>query len=418
VNATAPVTATPSGTPARSGHTAGRRPGPAGGPAGGAAGGPTAGGWRGWRWPLAAVALILLSGLTAALLRPVPGPDLPLDPASTAPGGSHALADLLGQRGVRVVRAGTVAAAVSAAGAGPSTIVVTSPGQLTAAGLAALARSPGWLVLVAPTPAALTTLAPGVTAVADAPVSSRPPGCGLPAARLAGTASLGGVLLRTARPAAVRCYPVTGPQPGLAALVRFPGPGRTVTVLGTGVPLTNRRLAAGGNAALALNLLGAHGQVVWLVPGPAAAALPGRPGPAAALVPRPAVLVAWELAVAAVLAALWRLRRFGPLVAEPMPVVVRASETAEGHGRLYQARRARDRAAATLRGTTLSALLPRLGLPRGAAPAAVCAEISRRTGRPVPQLEALLYGPVPADNGALVQLAADLDSVESEVLTQ
>ena len=51
------------------------------------------------------------------------------------------------------------------------------------------------------------------------------------------------------------------------------------------------------------------------------------------LVPGPVYLVIAEIAVALVLTALWRMRRFGPLVFEPLPVVVRASETAEGHGR-------------------------------------------------------------------------------------
>ena len=58
------------------------------------------------------------------------------------------------------------------------------------------------------------------------------------------------------------CYPGTA---GLAG--RYLA-GRTITVLGTGDPLTNASLARQGNAALALNLLGARSRVVWLVPGP------------------------------------------------------------------------------------------------------------------------------------------------------
>src|SRR5690606_41722785 len=55
------------------------------------------------------------------------------------------------------------------------------------------------------------------------------------------------------------------------------------------------------------------------------------------------------LIVVVVLLAWWQGRRLGPLVTEPLPVVVRASETVEGRGRLYRSRRARDRAAEALR---------------------------------------------------------------------
>ena len=48
-----------------------------------------------------------------------------------------------------------------------------------------------------------------------------------------------------------------------------------------------------------------------------------------------------RLIVAAVLAAAARARRLGAPVAEPLPVLVPATETVTGRGRLYQ--RSRDR---------------------------------------------------------------------------
>src|SRR5580693_10575207 len=80
------------------------------------------------------------------------------------------------------------------------------------------------------------------------------------------------------------------------------------------------------------------------------------------LVPWPVYLIAIQLCVAALLAAAWRARRLGPLVAERLPVVVRAAETAEGHGRLYHARRARDRAAEQLRAAAAGRLSRFTGL--------------------------------------------------------
>ena len=80
------------------------------------------------------------------------------------------------------------------------------------------------------------------------------------------------------------------------------------------------------------------------------------------------------------LAALWQGRRLGPLVAEQLPVVVRASETVEGRGRLYRSRRARDRAADALRTATLQRMLPRLGLGAARATAVVAAVAGRCAG--------------------------------------
>jgi hypothetical protein len=96
--------------------------------------------------------------------------------------------------------------------------------------------------------------------------------------------------------------------------------------------------------------------------------------------------------------------------------VVRASETVEGHGRLYRARRARGRAAAALRAATLARITTRLGLPRTALPEAVCAELAARTGRDADGIQAVLFGQAPRDDAALVSLASDLDSLEGQVL--
>jgi len=124
-----------------------------------------------------------------------------------------------------------------------------------------------------------------------------------------------------------------------------------------------------------------------------------------------------QLGIVVLLTALWRMRRLGPLIAEPLPAVVRACETVQGHGRLYRSRRARDRAAAALRGAALGRIAARLGLPRGTPPQATCGELASRTGRGADEIRAVLFGPVPADDAALVRLATDLDALEGQVLT-
>jgi hypothetical protein len=80
------------------------------------------------------------------------------------------------------------------------------------------------------------------------------------------------LLLGTVTSTDQQCYASTsGPT-----LIQLRVRGRTVTVLGTGAPLTNARLASTGNAALAINLLPRH-RIVWLVPAAVAVALTPRP---------------------------------------------------------------------------------------------------------------------------------------------
>jgi hypothetical protein len=401
---------------------------------------PTAGElWRKWRVPLAIVALILLGGTVIALLQPGVVVTGYLDPAGTGSTGAHAITDILSDRGDTVIRAITPAAAEAAvrgpaaggATAGGVTLVVTSPSLLTAGQLDGLARVDADRVLIGPDRAALFALAPRVELVGTAPVQALSPGCGLTAARLAGNADLGGLEL-AARPTprgarrgaagrAALCYP-TG---GSASLVRYTAAGRVITVLGSGNALTNGSLAHLGNAALALNLLGAHTRIVWLVPGPGLpGGLAGGGAPANGqrsllrLIPLPAYLVTIQLGIAVLLAAAWRARRLGPLVPEPLPVVVRASETAEGHAGLYRSRRARGRAAAALRTAMLARTVPALGLAPGTGAAEVAAAFSARSGSGQARIEAMLFGPVPGDDAALVALAHDLDALEREVRTQ
>ena len=238
----------------------------------------------------------------------------------------------------------------------------------------------------------------------------------LPApAVLAGTADMGRTTL--AVPSSVasgvqQCYPVGGNP----SLVQLTVRGRLVTILGTGAPLSNNALASQGNAALAIDLMPSR-RIVWLVPPPAAAATAAGPTTFYRLVPLTAYLIAIQLGVALLLAVAWRARRLGPLVAEPLPVVVRAAETAEGHARLYQSRRARARAAEALRDGVVSRLSPRAGLPAGASQQAVVAALAPRSPRAQSDVAGLLYGPPPESDRALVDLARNLDELEREVGT-
>jgi hypothetical protein len=373
--------------------------------------------WRRWRTAAIIVAIILVGGILMALLTPVSSPaNSYLDPASTGPAGTRALADILTDRGTAVDRVSTPGGALAAVRHGAGALLITSPRLLSDRQLTALAAAPvAVLILVEPDQAALTALTPGVLVDGSSAVAARPPGCTLQAATLAGSADMGGIGLGI--PASVAataaCYRSDG-QPTLAVFTDGP---RVVTILGIGAPLENQYLAQLGNAALALNLLGTQSRIAWLVPQPAVLTAPAGAGRQSIwpLIPRAAYLVAIELAIAVLLAAAWRSRRLGPLVPEKLPVVVRASETVEGHARLYQTRRARDRAASALRDATIARIAPAIGLAAGTAAPAVTAALETRSGLDLGRIGQLLYGPAPRSDSELVRLAEDLDALEREV---
>jgi hypothetical protein len=403
---TPPVTPTTPATPATpSGRVATARPD-----------GAAAGRWREWRTPIVVSLIVLLAGAAIALLQPSPSVFGYLSPDDTTATGSHALADLLAARGHAVDTVTTVPAAVGAATT-DSTLVITSPYLLTARQLRELGRTGADVVVAEPDQDTLRALAPQVSLSGGEPLGAQPPNCPLRAAILAGPADLGGPGLHVTPAANVtQCYPVGG----LPTLVQIRSGGRLVTLLSSGAPLSNAYLARDGNAALAINLLSARGPVVWLVPQvvvPASGATSGS-RPFIDQVPLAAWLVAIELGVALLLAALWRARRLGPLVTERLPVVVRASETVEGHARLYRSRRARDRVAATLRQAAVARLAPAIGLPPTADPPAVTAALTARSPRDQAEIGALLYGPPPGSDAELVTLASDLDALEGEVRRQ
>ncbi|MDR1806680.1 MAG: DUF4350 domain-containing protein, partial [Propionibacteriaceae bacterium] len=107
-------------------------------------------------------------------------------------------------------------------------------------------------------------------------------------------------------------------------------------------------------------------------------------------------------------------RRLGPLVPEPLPVAVPASEAAAGLARLYRQAGARGHAAAGLRAATAGRLAARLGLPPNAQPATVGERLGLALGRDPGTIVGLLYGPPPATDAELVALAQQLHEVESE----
>jgi hypothetical protein len=363
-----------------------------------------------WRWPAAAALAVIAAGAVIALLQPAPATAV-LDPNGTGSTGGHALADLLTARGQHVLK---TAAPEGAATATRALELVTSPDSLSPAQLAQAGRFPGDVLLVDPDPRALRAVAPAIRIAGDDITTHVvKPACALREAAIAGDVYLGGAALGTANPAAQQCYPGRSGY----GLISYADGTRTISVLGTGTPLTNGYLGERGDAALAMNLLSNATEIVWLVPSPANAA-PLRAGGSGSgtgsffsLVPWPVYLIAIQLAVAVLLAAAWRARRLGPLVAEQLPVIVPAAETVEGHGRLYQSLRARDGAAAKLRAAARSGIARLTDADTAARPDAIAA----RTGQTPAEVAGLLDGPPPKTDEALVALATELDTLMRKI---
>lgn len=367
--------------------------------------------WLAARAPLAIVALIVAGGIVLALANGSSQGGA-LDPRSAAPGGSRALANLLEEHGVRVELVETAADAKARLARGEATLLLTTPGLLEPTEARRISASAAEVVVLAPEQEHVQALAPGTEVAGHPDERPRTPGCSWAPAAAAGKASAGGVGYATKREGR-HCYP-TGDG---AALLRVTGDGAPVTLLGTSTPLTNAALATEGNAALAMRLLGTHERLVWYVPSPGDPSLRQGDQTLAELLPDGWKFGLIQLAVAAVCFALWRARRLGPVVSEPLPVVVRAAETTEGRARLYLKAGAADHAAEALRAAARFRIATRLGLTADAEPNAVVAAAAARTGRAQQDVGQLLYGPAPGDDDALVRIVDALDRLENEVRT-
>lgn len=362
--------------------------------------------WRNGRWVVLAL-IVIVAVATVGTLLTASRPGAPMDPQSTSPDGVRALVTLLRDRGVEVVEAGSVAN-VEGAARDDTLIVFAETSRLTdGEQLRRLADLPGDRLLLEPVSRVREALAPQLRSDGVSSFAPRP-GCDLREANRAGDAQLG--LAQSYRAAEqglalTRCYD--------GALVRYTEAGRTNTVVGTSEFMTNAGLLKQGNAALAMNLVGGAPRVIWYVPQEREGA--GGTASLSDLIPDQVGWIVLQLSLAVALLAIWQGRRLGPLVAEQLPVVIRASETVEGRGRLYRSRRARDRAADALRTATRTRLLPRLGLPANAQPPAVVQAVAQRTGTDPQGVAHAMYGPAPATDADLVIIAHQLDDIERQV---
>lgn len=331
------------------------------------------------------------------------------------PQGARAAAQILAGQGVTVNQTEsfqeTLAAARKAAGngSGSTVLVYDQRGFLGPERLRRLLAGTDRLVVVSPRLATLTGLGSSIRQAGVVPASEQTlqPGCAIADAQAAGNISADGGFLYTG---GTVCYGAAGTGRGVYAAAEN---GRLVVVGSTAV-ISNRFLAANGNAALTLRTLGSHGHLIWYLPGPGD--LEGSPAPKtlAELAPEWAPFVAPWLIVVALFAMLWRGRRLGPLVFEPLPVVVKSAETAEGRARLYHEAHDVARAADILRAGTTVRLAAALRMGAAADSVDVAAAAARQLDSTLPEILRILQHR-PGTEAELVRWAQDLVRLEKLV---
>lgn len=363
--------------------------------------------WSRWRAPIGvAVFLVVIASILAIVGSSATS--RPLDPADPSAGGGRALAQLVRDRGVQVAPVH----AVSGTNATGATVFIPDPASLSRGDLEHLVTQARTLVVVAPSDREMEALGVVATPLPSGLVQDTlSADCAFSPAEVAGRVRYDGGTY--AAPAAQeQCY-----SNGVASGLFVYDTGRSrVVVLGSGRTLSNEWLGDEGDAALGLGLLSGSPRLLWIVPRPPTQAPADRPSKGLfALLPERVLWAALQLSVGVLLLALWRARRVGPVVAEPLPVVVRATETVEGRARLLRAARARETAAAALRAAAVERMRDRLGLGPDSTSPAVVESVSRHSDWRPADVQQALYGPAPTDDAHLIRLIRELDQLDRAV---
>jgi hypothetical protein len=389
---------------------------------------------RSLRWPLVILGGITIVAVLVALAAPSRS-DIRFAPNNPDPEGGMAVAEVLGNLGVDVTFTQSITEAESLAHDGATLLIANDPylegqayGNVLQRYRNVVLASPQWdlVDLVALQSEQPLTMAGTVGSGENAAE------CSLSSASTAGTiTSFGGGFELYEEydydafendPDYVPADPYEDLPEGSAFcfpdgwgyhLVQLPlGNDRQITLFDDSAAWSNARITAEGNAALALHLLGHSDSLVWLLPLEDAPTYTGTDSPT---LPPGFELAAFVALVVAVFLALWQGRRFGPVITENLPVVVKASETSLGRARLYRSVGARGRAAAALRAGTATRLAARLGISSSSHSEPLIAAIAHASRTPESEIRELLFGAAPMNDLELTALAGRLTALESEI---
>jgi hypothetical protein len=371
------------------------------------------------RWVLIGLVVVVI-GVVMTWRGPGPASTAPLDPRNPSPVGAQALAQVLATHGVDVTVARGQTELERARLDRDTTILVARTGDLAQATIQRLtrfSREAERLVVVNPDPWVVRYLSADVDVdqrrrsaddFADVGSDCRTTDV-RPGETMSHTQSE--FQLVAGAPAA-GCLTHDGHSVYLSLSASEQRP--PLILLGSSSALTNEEIDEADNAAIVLRTLGHSSRLVWYVPSISDVPSSDRSRTDQLLPPwlGPSLLVVL-FSVLAVL--LWRGRRLGRLVREPLPVVVRAVETTESRGRIY--RRAKDsgRAAMVLQEATRRRLAGYLGLPVSGPTHTLVLAVAGATRRRPEEVDHLLGGPPPTTDSHLLGLAAQLAALEKEV---
>ncbi|WP_298868087.1 DUF4350 domain-containing protein [uncultured Microbacterium sp.] len=354
------------------------------------------------------IVIVLVLGVVLLTTRlPMIGADMSgtLSPSNPGPSGAKALAELARDQGVDITETRSRVEAASMLGP-DATLVLTDPYTLSDDGVRTLLERADRVVLLTSSARMLRLLKLGTDAWdGGAEVEAS---CSVPE-----FARVGGIEPQRAFVPARGVDGCFGDDS--SAVLRSTADGRTITLVEGTELFSNGHLAENGNAALGLALIAQQPQVVWYVPDFADSDISSAQKTLGDLSPgwlTPAILL---LMLAGVAAIWWRGRRFGPLVAEALPVTVRASETMQGRARLTAKAADAPHAGSAIRSGTLSRLAARLALGPRSRVEEVADAASDRLGVPRTALYDLLGGQAPQDDRELVELARRLSELETAV---
>jgi hypothetical protein len=378
-----------------------------------------------WRWvgrhrgPALAAALFAIALVVTIFTQLAPkGDSVPLSIRNAGPDGGRAVSEILSRHRVNVHSAESFGAALAAlqASSDATLLLYDRNGLLDASRLEQLTVEARRVVIVTPRLNTLTALDAGISQAGVVPESSPTlePDCWNDDAETAGTVSgeSGFLYVSDGESESTVCYRPPDSDAGLLASTED----GTLTVLGSTTLVSNAGLDERGHSALALRTLGGSPDLVWYLPGLGDIGA-GSPQTLNDLAPAWVAFLGPWLVFVAVLAMLWRGRRFGPLVFEPLPVVVKAAETAEGRARLYHDSHAVDRARDNLRAGTLVRLAKELRLGPDASANDVALAVARILGRPEAGIRELI-NERPPNEASLVRWSRELDKLENEVRTR
>ncbi len=364
-------------------------------------------------WVLVAVAVLGLAIVTIIANGAAQSAAPSLSPTAPGPKGGKALAEVLRHQGVSVTAA-TSMRQVREVGTEPSAttiFLVDEPGYLDAAALRELAELSTNVIVMSPTFDQLDELAPSI-ALAGHVSGTVTADCSLLPVRRAESIQGDGIGFRVIDPDAdtVRCFD-SGDD--VQSLIQLRNDSGLVTVIGARSAFSNEFVDREGNAALALGLLGETPNLVWLVPTIAEAEAADGAASIAELTPVWVSTIMTLFVLTAIAAGFWRGRRFGPLVVEALPVVVRASETMHGRARLYQKSSDYLHTLDALRMGTIDRLGVLCGLPTLATVDDVIRAVAAATGQQPAAIQDLLRDAQPLSEAQLVQFSDDLLKLEA-----